>query len=132
MTKIGKFWRLLGPWRGEVPLSVTPSSPRSMACPVLPKMRLAVIWLPMQRSLAEQPTTTPGPPLLVMRLPAAAVTPPIVLPDAPSSISTPPPVLPRAWVPVMSVPIRFPSTRLSVAPSENAIPRRRQDPHWPR
>ena len=98
---MGKFWRLLAPGAASVLFSVTPSSSRSMAWPVLPKMRLAVIWLPTHEYCRSHRSTTmtPGPSLSVIRLPAAAVAPPIVLSMAPDpcspSISTPPCALPK-------------------------------------
>ena len=54
---------------------MTPSSPRSMACPLLPKMRLAVIWSPTE-SLPI--TSTPFPPFPRATAPVASV--PILLP----------------------------------------------------
>ena len=107
-------------------LSVTPSSPRSMACPVLAKMRLAVIWLPTEVSRRVLPTTTPGPPLSVIRLPATPAVPPIVLPEL-ESISTPSLELPSATVPVASVPILLPATTLSFDPEET-LPKHRRSP----
>ena len=47
-----------------------------------------------------------------MRLRAPPTGPPIVLADEPASTSTPAPLLPIASVPVVSVPIRLPWTRL--------------------
>jgi len=49
-------------------------------------------------------------------LPAPEAVPPTVLPDPAEKIATPMPELPRVSLPVASVPTRFPSIRLSVAP----------------
>ena len=68
------------------------------------------IRFPSTRSNEDDCTSIPGPTERLMMLAAAAVVPPIVLLDAPM-IETPVP-LPRAW-PAVSVPIRFPSTRLA-------------------
>ncbi len=75
-----------------------------------------MIWLPTDKSVTVLPTTTPAPPLSAMRLPPEGSGPPIVLPEL-ESISTPFMALPTAIVPVRSVPISFPATVLSSAPS---------------
>ncbi len=55
------------------------------------------------------------PPLKAMVLPSFAAVPPMVLTEALSWIWTPSEPLPSGWVPVLSVPMKFPSTRMSVA-----------------
>ena len=60
-------------------------------------------------------TETPAAILKAIVLPAAVTVPPIVFADASVLMSTPLTSLPSGALPVMSVPIRLPSTRLKVA-----------------
>ena len=77
-AKIGKFWKSFGPWRGEAAFGVTPSSPRSMACPVLAKIRLPVIALPMEHLPVDD---DPRPVVAGDEVARDADVPPIVLPE---------------------------------------------------
>ena len=58
-------------------------------------------------------TATPVPPLKAMMLPSFAAVPPMVLTEALSWMWTPSEPLPSGWVPVLSVPMKLPSTRMS-------------------
>src|SRR5262249_58691435 len=59
--RVGKFWRWFGPGSGSAgSLGVTPSLPRSIPRPVLPKMRLPRMRLPtVVVSAGLDPPTTP-------------------------------------------------------------------------
>src|SRR4051812_32350099 len=76
VTRIGAFWSLFGPWRGEEELAVIPSLRRSMACPALPKIRLARIALSTEFAPMM---ARPGPEFRVITFPATWL--PLVKPD---------------------------------------------------
>src|SRR5262245_30051814 len=109
----GKFCRLFGPVSGScASFGVTPLEARSMPRPLLEKIELERMALPVPPTLV-----TPRPLAEVLKaivLPAPAAAPPIVLPRTPAAIVTPGPALPRPLARAELVPMRLPCTRYPV------------------
>ena len=109
----GKFCRWFGPSsRSPGSLGVTPSLFKSIPSPPLEKMELPRIASPVV--LTNRTTFTPLPPLPAMILPGAPGPgmPPIVL-LIESATKIPSSALPNSWLPLISVPMKLPCTRLS-------------------
>ena len=85
---------------------MTPSPPRSIPRPAFEKIELSRMSLPVP---AVASTSTPMPALKAIDIAGAGSVPPIVLFDEPPSIRMPS-RCPAGLEPVMSVPIRLPST----------------------
>ena len=103
---------------------MTPSPPRSIPSAVLEKIALPRIALPAPAAASTStpmPAPTPTPVLSAIVLPAPAAVPPIVLFDEPPWMRMPV-SLPSGWAPLMSVPIRLPSTSSSWSPRMSPRP----------
>ena len=117
------FSEMTLPAPAVVPPIVLPDAALSISTPVPFAMETSpVTSVPMSLPATRFPVvlpleiSTPSFVLPEMTFPAPLVMPPIVLLCAPRLTSTPTP-LGRASVPVMSVPIRFPSTTMPVLPN---------------
>ena len=93
-------------------LTITPFT--SLPSGALPVMSVPIRLPSTRLSLADLPSSRTPQWLAEIRFKAAAVVPPIVLLYAPS-ISTPSFLLPRSFFPVLSDPIRLPSSRFPAA-----------------
>src|SRR5208282_6209637 len=92
-------------------LTITPFT--SLPSGALPVMSVPIRLPSTRLSVAEGPSSRTPQLLAEIRFKAAAVVPPMVLPVAPR-IATPSWALGIAYSPVLSVPIRLPSTRFRV------------------